>query len=301
MTLDDALAVYLDYLRVERALSANSRAAYARDLIKLVDYLAAAGVTEPPAVDRERLNRFLVHLQDTGLANRSVARHVSSVRGWFAFLLADGHVEVDPAEILKAPSWGRPLPRTLTLEEVEALLRVPDGSSPRGLRDRALLEVLYATGIRISELCGLRLEDLRDDGQLLLVRGKGGKQRLVPLGSKAIEALGRYLRDGRPILPGAAGPAMFPGRTSAPLRRQSVWKRFKELARTAGIQTPLSPHKLRHSFATHLLERGADLRAVQTLLGHADITTTQIYTHVTRERLLDVHRLAHPRGGEGHE
>jgi len=299
MTLDDALAVYLDYLRVERALSANSRAAYARDLTKLVDYLAAAGVDEPAAVDRERLNAFLVHLQETGLSNRSVARHVSSVRGWFAFLLSDGHVDVDPAEILRAPSWGRPLPRTLTLDEVEAVLAAPDPDLPRGLRDRALLEVLYATGIRISELCGLRLDDLRDDGQLLLVRGKGGKQRLVPLGSKAIEALGRYLRSGRPALPGADGRALFPGRSAAPLRRQSVWKRLKELARIAGVETPLSPHKLRHSFATHLLERGADLRAVQALLGHADITTTQIYTHVTRERLLDVHRRAHPRGGEG--
>ncbi len=214
MTLDDALAVYLDYLRVERALSANSRAAYARDLTKLVDYLAAAGGDEPAAVDRERLNAFLVHLQETGLSNRSVARHVSSVRGWFAFLLSDGHVDVDPAEILRAPSWGRPLPRTLTLDEVEAVLAAPDPDLPRGLRDRALLEVLYATGIRISELCGLRLDDLRDDGQLLLVRGKGGKQRLVPLGSKAIEALGRYLRSGRP--PRAPAPPPPPAPRPAP-------------------------------------------------------------------------------------
>ena len=213
MTLDDALAVYLDYLRVERALSANSRAAYARDLTKLVDYLAAAGVDEPAAggpVDRERLNAFLVHLQETGLSNRSVARHVSSVRGWFAFLLSDGHVDVDPAEILRAPSWGRPLPRTLTLDEVEAVLAAPDPDLPRGLRDRALLEVLYATGIRISELCGLRLDDLRDDGQLLLVRGKGGKQRLVPLGS-------------RPSRPGAAtgagGARRGRARTDGPCSR----------------------------------------------------------------------------------
>jgi len=296
--LDDALAVYLDHLRVERGLSPNSRAAYARDLTKLVDYLRALSIEDPAQVTRDRLVQFLGHLHDTGLSSRSVARHVSSVRGWFAFLQTDGHVEHNPTETLKAPSWGRPLPRTLTVDEVEALLQAPDGESPRGLRDRALLEVLYATGIRISELCGLTLPDLRDDGQLLLVRGKGGKQRLVPLGSKAIEALGRYLRRGRPELPGAAGLALFPGRTTAPLRRQSVWKRIKGLARIAGIDVPLSPHKLRHSFATHLLERGADLRAVQALLGHADISTTQIYTHVTRERLLDVHRKAHPRGGE---
>ncbi len=298
MTPDEALAVYLDYLRVERGLADNSRAAYARDLTKLVNYLEATGVDTPAEVTRDGLVRFLGHLRDTGLSNRSVARHVSSVRGWFGFLLNDGHVELDPTETLRAPSWGRTLPRTLTVEEVEALLGAPDLDTPRGLRDRALLEVLYATGIRISELCGLALEDLRDEGQLLLVHGKGGRQRLVPLGSKAIEALGTYLREGRPRLPGAAGRAMFPGRTTAPLRRQSIWKRIRQLALTAGIDAPISPHKLRHSFATHLLEGGADLRAVQALLGHADITTTQIYTHVTRERLLEVHRRAHPRGGK---
>ena len=297
MTLDDALSVYLDHLRVERGLAANSRAAYARDLTKLVDYLAASGVAEPAGVARDHLLGFLIHLGDTGLSHRSVARHVSAVRGWFAFLVDDGYVDANPAETLHAPTWGRPLPHILSVEQVEALLEAPPADQPRGLRDRAMLEVMYASGVRISELCGLSLADLRNEGQLLTVRGKGGKQRLVPLGSKAIEALGRYLRDGRSALPGAHGRAMFPGPRGTPLRRQSAWKRIRLLARQAGIDGPISPHKLRHSFATHLLERGADLRAVQALLGHADISTTQIYTHVTREHLLDVYRSAHPRGG----
>ena len=297
MTLDDALAVYVDHLRVERGLSPNSRAAYHRDLIKLVDYLSARGTTEPAAVDRDHLLSFLVHLRDTGLSNRSVARHVSAVRGFFRFLLSDEFIQDDPAETLSAPSWGRRLPRTITLDEVEALIAAPDTTTPRGARDRAMFEVLYASGIRVSELCALRMEDIRDGAQLLLVRGKGSRQRLVPLGSKATEALGYYLRDARSILPGARSSAVFPGPSGSPLRRQTLWKIIRRHAVVAGIEGPLSPHKLRHSFATHLLERGADLRAVQALLGHADISTTQIYTHVTTERLLEIHRKAHPRGG----
>jgi len=298
VSLDDLVSVYLDYLRVERGLSDNSRAAYGRDLSKLAGYLTAAGVERIEDVTRDNLMSFLVHLGDTGLATRSVARHVSAVRGFFGFLLEDELLELDPSETLRAPNWGTKLPVILSLDEVEALLEAPDPEQPRGLRDRAMLEVLYATGVRVSELCGLQLGDLREDAQFLLVEGKGSKERLVPLGSKAMEALGRYLREARPVLPGAAGRALFPGPSGRPLRRQTLWKIIRGHARTAGITKPLSPHKLRHSFATHLLERGADLRAVQALLGHADISTTQIYTHVTRERLLDIHRKAHPRGEE---
>ena len=296
MTLDDLVSVYLDYIRVERGLSDNSRAAYGRDLSKLAAYLQAAGVERAEDVTRDRLMSFLVHLGDTGLSTRSVARHVSAVRGFFGFLLEDEFIELDPAETLRAPSWGTKLPITLSLDEVEALIEAPDLDHPRGLRDRAMLEVLYATGIRVSELCGLQLGDLREDAQFVLVQGKGSKQRLVPLGSKAMEALGAYLRHARGALPGSPGQALFPGPSGRPLRRQTLWKIIRGHARDAGITKPLSPHKLRHSFATHLLERGADLRAVQALLGHADISTTQIYTHVTRERLLDIHRKAHPRG-----
>ena len=298
MSLDDRVSVYLDYLRVERGLSDNSRAAYGRDLVKLVGFLEASGVTGVEDVTRDNLMAFLVHLTDTGLASRSVARHVSAVRGFFTFLLEDEILELDPSETLRAPSWGQKLPDTLVLDEVEALLEAPDPELPRGCRDRAMLEILYATGIRVSELCSLDLGDLREDAQFMLVQGKGGRQRLVPLGSKAMEALGAYLRVARPALPGAHGRALFPGPSGRPLRRQTLWKIIRGHARTAGIDKPLSPHKLRHSFATHLLERGADLRAVQALLGHADISTTQIYTHVTRERLLEVHRKAHPRGKE---
>jgi len=298
MTLDDALAVYVDHLRVERGLSDNSRAAYHRDLIKMVDYLQARGMVDPAAVQRDHLLSFLLHLRDTGLSNRSIARHVSAVRGLFRFLLSDEVIDEDPAETLSAPSWGRKLPRTISLDEVEALLAAPDTATARGIRDRAMFEVLYASGIRVSELCGLRMEDIREEAQLLLVRGKGDRQRLVPLGSKATDALGRYLREARPQLPGARSTALFPGPSGSPLRRQTLWKIIRRHAVTAGIVGPISPHKLRHSFATHLLERGADLRAVQALLGHADISTTQIYTHVTTERLLEIHRKAHPRGGD---
>jgi integrase/recombinase XerD len=299
VNLDDALDVYLDHLRVERGLSVNSRAAYGRDLCKLVQTMRARSVQRAVDVTRDDLLAFLLRLGDDGLGNRSVARHVSAVRGFFRFLLDDGHLVDDPAETLKAPSWGRTLPRTLTLDEVEALIAAPCCDQLRGQRDRAILELLYATGIRVSELCSLRLEDLRDGAQLLLIHGKGDRYRLVPLGAAAMEAMGVYLRESRPGLPGAAGRALFPGPSSRPLRRQTMWKMIRRHALTAGIDAPLSPHKLRHSFATHLLERGADLRAVQALLGHADISTTQIYTHVTTERLRDIHRRAHPRGGDG--
>jgi len=298
LNLDDSLSVYIDHLRVERGLSANSLAAYHRDLVKLVDYLRAREVTEPAAVERDHLLSFLLHLRDTGLTRRSVARHVSSVRGLFRFLLSDEVIPENPAETLCAPSWGRRLPTTISLDQVEALLAAPDTATPRGIRDRAILEVLYASGIRVSELCSLRIEDMREGFQLLVVRGKGDRQRLVPLGSMATEALDRYLREARPMLPGARSQALFPGPSGAPLRRQTMWKIIRRHAATAGIEAPISPHKLRHSFATHLLERGADLRAVQALLGHADISTTQIYTHVTTERLLEIHRKAHPRGGD---
>ncbi len=297
MSPEEALDVYLDHLRVERNLSRHSVAAYGRDLTKLVAYLGARGVGGVGDVTRDHLLDFLIHLGDTGLGARSVARHVSSVRGWFRFLVDDEQVPFDPSETLQAPRWGRPLPRTVSLDEVEALLGAPDRSTPRGRRDAAVLEILYATGIRISELCGLTFTDLREDAQLLMVRGKGDKQRLVPMGSKAMEALGDYLRRGRPVLPGAHGQALFPGPSGRAIRRQSMWKMIRKHAVRAGIAAPLSPHKLRHSFATHLLQRGADLRAVQALLGHADISTTEIYTHVTRERLVEVHRKAHPRGG----
>lgn len=297
MSPEDALDVYLEHLRVERNLSPNSVDAYGRDLTKLVAYLGARGVGAVGQVTRDQLVDFLIHLADTGLGPRSVARHVSSVKGWFRFLVDDEQLAFDPGETLQAPRWGRRLPHTLTLDEVETLIEAPDRAQPRGRRDAAVLEMLYATGVRISELCELTFLDLREDAQLMMVRGKGDKQRLVPLGSKAMEALGDYLRHGRPDLPGAHGQALFPGPSGRPLRRQSLWKMIRAHAVRAGITTPLSPHKLRHSFATHLLERGADLRAVQTLLGHADISTTEIYTHVTRERLVEVHRRAHPRGG----
>ena len=298
MRADDALAVYLDYLRVERGLSDNSRAAYRRDLTKLVDYLKARNRSAVGDVDRDVLMTFLVHLKDTGLSNRSVARHVSAIRGFTRFLLDDGHLDPDPAETLQAPTWGRTLPKTLTLDQVEQLLEAPDTETPRGQRDLAMLEILYATGIRVSELCELSAGDLRDDAQLLMVRGKGNKQRLVPMGSQAMEALRHYLDGARAELPGSGGQALFPGPSGRPLRRQTLWKIIRGYAQAVGITVPLSPHKLRHSFATHLLERGADLRAVQVLLGHSDISTTQIYTHVTQERLLQVYKDAHPRGTE---
>jgi integrase/recombinase XerD len=295
-SLDALIGLYLDVLRVERGLAPRTLAAYGSDLAVLAAFCASRDVTDAASVDRTLLDGFLLHLHERGLSPRSRARALSAVRGFLKFLVLDGRRDDDPASRMKSPKQGRTLPSVLTRNDVLALLAAPGTDTPRGLRDTAMLELVYSSGLRVSELCGLGLNALRTDPPILVVRGKGNKERIVPVGPQALAAIGRYLEEGRPLLPGVArSGALFPGRAGRPLTRQAFWKAIKRYGLQAGILAELSPHTMRHSFATHLLEGGADLRSVQTMLGHADISTTQIYTHVSSERLRDVFRDAHPR------
>jgi len=288
-------ADYLDHLRVERALSPNTLEAYGRDLARLVVHAQGA---KRSLLDLRQsdLTEFIGSLRAEGLSARSVARAVHALRGFFRFAVREGHLETDPMENLRAPRAFAALPRYLTPAQVEALLAAPDVVTARGLRDRAILEVLYATGLRVSELIGLRARDLDLEVGVLTCFGKGRKERLVPMGGEARRWVVRYLDDARPELAGERAAAeLFLNHRGGRLTRMGLWGIVRRHAVTAGVQATLTPHVLRHSFATHLLERGADLRALQAMLGHADISTTQIYTHITRERLRKVYDQFHPR------
>jgi integrase/recombinase XerD len=286
---------YLDHLRVERALSPNTLEAYGRDLARLEAH-AARRRRDVVALRQADLADFIVALRGQGLAPRSVARAVHAIHGLYRFAVREGRLLGDPMENLKAPRAFKALPRYLTGPQVEALLAAPDTDTPLGVRDRALLEVLYATGLRVSELIGLRAVDLDMQVGIVTCFGKGGKERLVPLGEVARSWVRRYLAEARPRMAGPrASPVLFLSRRGGRLSRMGVWGIVRRHAVTAGVERTLTPHVLRHSFATHLLEGGADLRAVQAMLGHSDISTTQIYTHVTRERLRRVYDKFHPR------
>ena len=284
---------YLDYLSVERGLASNTIAAYRSDLDRLA---RALGSRTLERTREEDLTRVLRHMRVGGSSPRSVARWIAAVRGFFSFLQAEGVLVENPSARLEAPRSWRPLPRTLGSGEVESLLDAPDASTPRGQRDAAMVEVLYATGLRVSELLGLRLGDLHLDAGYLRCWGKGSKERVVPLGGEADAKLQGYLAQARPALLGRRRTdVLFVNHRGGGMTRQGFWKIIKRYGAAAGIRTPLSPHMVRHAFATHLLENGADLRSLQVLLGHADISTTQIYTHVNRERLKRVHEDYHPR------
>jgi len=288
-------ADYLDHLRVERALSPNTLEAYGRDLARLVQHASRA---KRSLLDLRQsdLTDFIGSLRAEGLSARSVARTVHALRGFFRFAVREGRLETDPMENLRAPRAFAALPRYLTPAQVEALLAAPDVATARGLRDRAILEVLYATGLRVSELIALRARDLDLEIGVLTCFGKGRKERLVPMGGEARRWVVRYLDDARPDLAGErAAPELFLNHRGGRLTRMGLWGIVRRHAVTAGVQATLTPHVLRHSFATHLLDRGADLRALQAMLGHADISTTQIYTHITRERLRKVYDQFHPR------
>ena len=290
---DASLDAWLDYLAAERGLARNSLAAYRRDLEALARGLGGKSLTA--ATERDLL-AALRRMRTSGKSPRSVARWLVAVRGFYDWLTSEGAIGDSPASRLTPPKLWKTLPRILDGGDVIRLIEAPDRAEPRGRRDAAMLEVLYATGLRVSELVGLRLQDLHLDGGYLRCVGKGSKERVVPLGGEANAALRSYLAEGRPALLGdLRSNTAFVGRRGAPLTRQGFWKLIKAHARRAGIRTSLSPHVVRHSFATHLLENGADLRAVQLLLGHADISTTQIYTHVNRERLKRLYRDFHPR------
>lgn len=293
----DEVAAYLHHVEVERRMAANTLEAYRRDLARLTAF-AAARDRRVAALARGDLEELVREAMASGLSPTSTARLVATLRGFYRFLRVAGRVAHNPAEDLQAPRVFAALPRSLAAEDVDALLAAPDVTTSKGLRDRALIEVLYATGLRVSELVGLRLSDMRLDEGYLQCLGKGSKQRIVPIGDEAVRWVRRYVAEGRPVfLRGRASPWLFVNaRGGGRLSRLGFWKLLRDYGRRAGVKAHLSPHVLRHSFATHLLERGADLRAIQVMLGHADLSTTQIYTHVLEARLRQVYDRFHPRG-----
>jgi integrase/recombinase XerD len=285
---------YLGSLQIERGAALNTLAAYRRDLEGFESFLARerrrigdVGVTD--------LSRYLGGLRRRGLGSRSIARHLSAVRGLYRFLLDAGRVPRDPTLHLDSPRPARRLPRTLSMADAAALVEAPDTTRPDGLRDRALLELLYACGLRASEALGLRIEDVNFSAGYVMVIGKGDRQRLVPAGARALDWVRRYLTTVRPHQVRRACPAVFLNRSGGAMSRQALWGLIRRAARRAGLRTAVSPHTLRHSFASHLLERGADLRSVQAMLGHVDISTTQIYTHLPSSVVHDMYRKFHPR------
>jgi len=297
-TPEDAAVVerFADAVWMENGLSDNTLAAYRCDLYRLAVWLRHNGQTLVLAQPADLLG-FLAAQYREGRALRSSARLLSSLRRFYRFLVREGRRHDDPTAAIQSPKMDRPLPHALSEEDVEALLEAPDTAQPVGLRDRAMLELLYATGLRVSELVGLQPEQISLRQGVVRVLGKGGKERLVPVGEDALEWLQRYLREARDaLLRGRACARVFVSRKATGISRQAFWYRLRQYAVLSGIRGPLSPHTLRHAFATHLVNHGADLRVVQMLLGHSDLSTTQIYTHVARERLKQLHRAHHPRG-----
>ncbi len=294
---DFLVEAFVDHLALERGLSERTIDGYLRDVRRLASHLAERGVHAPERVEPGHLREFVFALKDRGLRASSIRRSISAVRTYFRFLVEERHLEQDPTDRMETPRTWRRLPDTLSVAEVIRLLDAPDPDKPLYWRDRAILEVLYSSGMRVSELTGLRLDALDGSLETCTVFGKGSKERIVPLGRAARTALERYVRSLRPGLAHRTGSrSLFLNRRGTPLSRVSVWSIVKDAARRAGLTKEVSPHTLRHSCATHLLEGGADLAVVQELLGHADISTTQVYTHVDRRYLVDVHRSHHPRG-----
>lgn len=288
---------YLNYLAVERGASLNTLEAYSRDIGQFLDFAATAGVSSPAAVRPEDVTAFLGGLREQGLSSTSMNRKLAAIRGFYKYLLREARLKESPlARVQIARTWMR-LPGTLSREEMEALLCQPADATPAGIRDRAILEVLYASGIRVTELATLTLNRVNRQMGFLVTVGKGRKERIVPVGRSALEWLARYIEQARPVfLKKRMSSVLFLNRSGEGFTRQGLWKLIKKYARMAGLERKVHPHTFRHSFATHLLEGGADLRSVQVMLGHADISTTQIYTHVTRDRLKEIHKKFHPRG-----
>lgn len=296
--MEDHIQDFMHFLIVEKGLAKNTIESYQRDLKNYALYLAKVEeISELNAVSRMNIVQFLGHLKSQGKSSKTVARHVASIRSFHQFLLREKATEQDPTVHIETPKTERTLPRILSIAEVEALLEAPEESTPLGMRDKAMLEILYATGIRVSELIQLKLDDVHLTMGFVRCIGKGNKERIIPIGQTAMNVLEKYLEDARLKLRSKKhrDDHLFLNHHGKGLTRQGFWKNLKALAKKANIEKDLTPHTLRHSFATHLLENGADLRAVQEMLGHADISTTQIYTHVTKTRLKDVYSQFHPR------
>ncbi|MCL4243816.1 MAG: site-specific tyrosine recombinase XerD [Candidatus Dadabacteria bacterium] len=294
--MDDLLDSFLSYLVVEKGLSENTLESYGRDLKKFLLFIKSRGMTSAREIKYGDILDFLTHSREEGLGATTIVRSMVSVKQFFKYLLSEKVLSEDPTAHIKTPRMKKAIPGVISLDDVESILGAPDESAPEGLRDAAMLEVLYATGIRVSELIGLKLNDVNFELGFVVVYGKGSKERVVPIGDKARDKLLAYLRDSRPaLLRSRESKALFVTRRGSGMTRQGFWKIIKAQALRAGVTKKISPHTLRHSFATHLLERGADLRTIQVMLGHSDISTTQIYTHVESERLKEIHKKYHPR------
>jgi len=292
---DEIVDEFYQFLTLERGLSQHTIAAYASDLNKFQDYLYQKGIKDFTEVQTEEIEGFMYWLTLKRLSPRSRARILATIKTFFRFLVLTQRLESSPAVLIETPRFAKKLPQVLSLEEVERLLEQPDISQPKGLRDKAMLELLYATGLRVSELVLLKLNQINLEVGYVSVMGKGAKERLIPMGRKAQQVLTQYLKHGRSNLLKKPSPYLFIGYRGRPLTRQGFWEIIKRYVFKSGINKHISPHTLRHSFATHILERGADLRSVQTMLGHSSITTTQIYTHVTEKRLKEFYVRYHPR------
>jgi integrase/recombinase XerD len=293
--MESQVRTYLNYLRIEKGLAENTIHAYRRDMKKFISFMSKREI-KLQQVTRGDVVDFLSTLYRKGLDSRSVARHLATIRHFFRFLLVEGELTQDPAATIESPKFRQSLPDFLSIEEVDRLLAQPDVTDARGLRDKAMIELMYSTGLRVTELCGLRLADLQLEAGCLRCIGKGNKERQVPIGRRALNIVVEYLRTSRPqILGEAPSPYVFVNRNGNKVDRIIFWKILSGYGRKARLRKNLTPHMLRHSFATHLLDHGADLRSVQMMLGHADISTTQIYTHVVEERLKQVYKAHHPR------
>lgn len=294
--MDHLVQEYMDFLIVEKGLSDNSITSYSADLSDFLNFVETQKIDAITAVDTTAVLAWLIHLNQKGLSAKSRARHLITVRGFFRYLINEKQVATNPVKDVDIPKTGLSLPKIMSVQEVEALLDAVNTANPRGLRNLAMMEIMYGAGLRVSELIFLKLSDVNLDANLVRVMGKGAKERLVPIGSQARDATRDWLDHGRPLmLKHIASEYLFVARAGNPMTRQAFWKIIKTCARLAGISRNVTPHTLRHSFATHLLEGGADLRSVQTMLGHSDIATTQIYTHITRDYLIRMHRKYHPR------
>ncbi|UCH23970.1 MAG: site-specific tyrosine recombinase XerD [Deltaproteobacteria bacterium] len=295
--MDDLADRFLNYLLVEKGLSPKTLTAYGSDISRYLSFLDKKRIKKIADADTAVIIKYLIRMRDEGLGARSRARHLVTLRGFYRFLVRENILRNDPAEIIDLPKSSLNLPNTLTVEEVKLLLNTPDLKRPVGLRDAAMLELLYAAGLRVSELIDLKLQDVNLEAGFVRVFGKGSKERIVPIGFYAKDKIDSYIKKCRPrLLKGIVSPYLFVARAGKPMTRQGFWKLLKRYAQKAGFVKKITPHSLRHSFASHLLEGGADLRAVQVMLGHVDISTTQIYTHVAREHLKKAHEKFHPRG-----
>ncbi len=294
--MDALTQQYLDYLIIEKGLSDNSLSSYSADIVQFITFLEKNKIDTLDAVDTAVILAWMIDLSKKGLSAKSRARHLITVRGLYKFLLNEKLVSSNPVKHVDIPKTGLSLPKVMTIDEVGLLLDAPDTRKPRGIRDAAMMEIMYGAGLRVSELIQLKLQDVNLNANFVRVMGKGSKERMIPIGSCARAVTGKWISDGRPLLlKHASSSYLFVARAGNPMTRQAFWKIIKKHAMAANVARNITPHTLRHSFATHLLEGGADLRSVQTMLGHSDISTTQIYTHISREYLIKMHKKFHPR------